>query len=68
VELVIPVEDRKLKEKLWEILQIMLNDERQAWEMRPDGAYAQRQPPSPEHVGTHETLMALTAKRYAEYR
>jgi polyphosphate kinase len=60
MEVVVPVETPALKTRLWDILQIMLKDERQAWEMRPDGSYAQRQSSSPERAaGTHDALMAL---------
>ena len=64
VEAVVPVEDRGLREKLWEILQVMTNDNRQAWDMESDGTYVQRRPPegTPER-GTHQTLMALTRQR-----
>ena len=30
------------RERLWEILKILLNDHRQAWEMRSDGSYGQQ--------------------------
>ncbi|MFH1477445.1 MAG: polyphosphate kinase 1 [Verrucomicrobiota bacterium] len=60
VEVVAPVENPAFKARLWETLQIMLKDERQAWEMQPDGSYVQRQPSSPEcAAGTHDALMAL---------
>jgi polyphosphate kinase len=69
VEAVTPIELRPHRERLWEILQIMLRDHRQAWDMKPDGSYVQRtapanaEPGSPEVLGTHQTLMNLTAKR-----
>lgn len=69
VEAVTPIELRPHRERCWEILQIMLRDHRQAWDMQPDGSYVQRTPPanaepgSPEVLGTHQTLMNLTAKR-----
>jgi len=67
VEVVAPIEIPEFKTRLWETLQIMLQDERQAWEMRSDGSYAQRQPSSPEHGdGTHDALMSLTKRRNAE--
>jgi polyphosphate kinase len=60
VEVVAPVETPESKKRLWEALQIMLKDERQAWEMRSDGSYVQRQPSSPERAaGTHDALIAL---------
>jgi polyphosphate kinase len=67
VEAITPIEARPLRERLWEILQIMLRDHRQAWDLRTDGSYVQRTPPpegsGPEVVGTHQTLMDLTRQR-----
>ena len=66
VEVVTPVEDASAKARLWEILQIMLADCRQAWEMKPDGTYVLRAPQpgatGPAAMGTHRTLMDLTRK------
>jgi polyphosphate kinase len=60
VEAITPIEDRALRERLWQILTIMRRDERQAWDMQPDGSYVQRQPSDPEiQIGTHETMMRL---------
>jgi polyphosphate kinase len=42
VEAVVPIEDASLKQELKAVLNILLEDNRQAWEMRPDGQYAQR--------------------------
>jgi polyphosphate kinase len=70
VEAITPVEVLPLRARLWEILQVMLHDHRQAWDMRPDGTYLQRCPPGgpgtggPEVMGTHQTLMDLTRQRY----
>ncbi|MGC8711201.1 MAG: polyphosphate kinase 1 [Leptodesmis sp.] len=44
VEAVTPVEDPKLVNELQEILQILLSDNRQAWDLQPDGRYIQRYP------------------------
>ena len=67
VEAITPVDARKLRERLWLMLQIMLEDSRQAWEMQPDGTYVQKTPRDgargPALVGTHETLMELTRRR-----
>ena len=60
VEAVVPIEDRVLREKLWAILQIMLQDKRQAWVMKSDGSYTQLQPDDDaKQVGTHQTLMEI---------
>jgi polyphosphate kinase len=63
VEVVVPIQLRALRERCWEILQIALNDHRQAWDLKPDGSYTQRQPRSPEDIGTHAQLMDLTRQR-----
>jgi polyphosphate kinase len=44
VEAVTPVEDPDLAKDLQEILSVMLSDNRQAWELQPDGSYVQRHP------------------------
>ncbi|MFN4241819.1 MAG: polyphosphate kinase [Tepidisphaerales bacterium] len=61
VEAVVPVEGKPQRQRLWQILQIMLSDKRQAWDMLPDGRYVQRTPQSPAeaHSGTHHVLMQL---------
>jgi polyphosphate kinase len=64
VEAIAPIEAPPLRQRLWEILQTMLADRRQAWDMHSDGTYTQRIPPAdapndrPETVGTQATLMA----------
>jgi polyphosphate kinase len=72
VEAITPIEPRPLRERLWEILDIMLRDRRQAWDLRPDGSYVQRVPlegaSGPEAVGTHQTLMELTRQRVGAFR
>jgi polyphosphate kinase len=44
VEAVTPVEDRAIAKELREILDLLLSDNRQAWELQPDGEYIQRHP------------------------
>jgi polyphosphate kinase len=67
VEAIAPIEHRSLKERLWEILEINLQDQRQAWDMQPDGTYIQRRAAAdatgPARDGTQATLMALTLSR-----
>ena len=67
VEAATPVEDRTARERLWEILDICLRDNRQAWLMQPDGAYVQSQPAEdavgPAAMGIHAWLMDLTRRR-----
>ncbi|MDB9315337.1 polyphosphate kinase 1 [Spirulina sp. CS-785/01] len=60
VEAVTPIEDPNLRKDLQEIMGVMLADNRQAWELQPDGTYIQRQPDSQEHAhGTHKMLMEM---------
>ncbi len=44
VEAVTPVEDPKIAQTLQDILEIMLADNRQAWELQSNGSYIQRHP------------------------
>ncbi|HBB32022.1 MAG TPA: polyphosphate kinase 1 [Cyanobacteria bacterium UBA8803] len=44
VEAVVPVEDPRIIKDVQEILAVMLGDNRQAWDLQPDGSYIQRQP------------------------
>jgi polyphosphate kinase len=70
VEAVTAVEAPPLRARLWKILDVMLRDHRQAWYVRPDGSYVQRQPvvdaTGPEAVDTPQTLMDRTRRRQAE--
>ena len=63
VEAIVPIEDPLLKEKTWEILQVMLEDRRQTWEGLPDGSYLQRKPADAnQEQGTHNRLMAIARR------
>jgi len=67
VEVITPVLASNLKARLWEILDICLHDQRQAWVLNSDGTYFQLQTDckteGPEAIGTHEKLMDLTRSR-----
>lgn len=64
VEAVVPVEDLALQAELKAILDTMLSDHRQAWELQPDGHFVQRRPGEGRgEQGTHEALMERTLKR-----
>jgi polyphosphate kinase len=54
VECVVPVLDRALKEKLWDVLQHHLKDQRQTWDMNSDGNYTQRKG---NELGVQQFLM-----------
>ena len=61
VELIVPLEEPSHKEQCWKLLQIMLKDQCQAWDMHADGSYSHRNPrKGQEHTGTQNTLMRLT--------
>ncbi|NJR14730.1 MAG: polyphosphate kinase 1 [Calothrix sp. CSU_2_0] len=44
VEAIVPILDADIAKDLQEVLGIMLADNRQAWELQPDGSYIQRRP------------------------
>jgi polyphosphate kinase len=61
VEVVTPVEEVTARQRLWQTLETLLRDARQAWDMQPDGTYVQRQPRDPAtELGTHALLTRLT--------
>lgn len=56
VEAVTPIDDPELRKDLQEILGIMLADNRQAWELQPDGTYVQRMPESEDRVQSSQQI------------
>lgn len=60
VEAIVPIMDRVLREKIWEILQLTLKDQRQTWQMTSEGEYVQRKSGDP---GIQQVLMQLTKQR-----
>ncbi len=68
VEVVVPVEDRKLRSELRTFLDTQLNDTRSAWDMQADGSYIQRRPAEGmEQRGSQEILIALAEKRLKRF-
>ncbi|MES2527293.1 MAG: polyphosphate kinase 1 [Bdellovibrionota bacterium] len=64
VELIIPIMDVRLREKLGEFLEIILKDNRLAWTLSPDGSYKQKVPAEgEEEKGTHQEMMKVTIAR-----
>ena len=60
VEVITPIEDPDISKDLQEILGIMLADNRQAWDMQPDGSYKQRRPQvGTEAESTQQILMDM---------
>ncbi len=57
VEAVAPVDDQQLHVRLRALLDTALADNRQAWELAPDGTYAQREPGDEPERATHAALL-----------
>jgi polyphosphate kinase len=57
VEVVTPVTDRRLHPQLLALLETCLADNRQAWDLAPDGTYAQRKPGTRPVISTQERLL-----------
>jgi len=60
VEAIAPIEDPQIKKRLWNCLEIMLNDKRQGWKLQADGNYLRD--PNETSIGTQEILMKLAKK------
>lgn len=61
VEVIAPVEDKSAREKIWEALQIMLNDKRLVWDLESEGTYKLRRPSDPaEEMGCQDLLAEKT--------
>lgn len=63
VECITPIYEPTHRATLREMLEVMLADQRQAWDMHADGTYTQRTPAdlnTGASVGTHRTLMEQT--------
>ena len=67
VEVVTPVEDPAHRATLRTVLDIQWNDQRSAWDMQPDGSYAQRRGPEGAK-GSHEQLIEMAEKRQRDAR
>jgi polyphosphate kinase len=67
IEVVTPIFAAGPKQRLWEILDVCLRDQREAWVLDADGKYDQLRPVTgsigPEAIGTHQTLMNLALAR-----
>lgn len=66
VEVVIPIEEKSLQQRLREILDVQITNKRSVWEMQSDGTYLQRRPKGSEDQRTvQEILIDLAEKRLA---
>jgi polyphosphate kinase len=66
VEAVTPVEDKVNKERLWEVLQIMINDTVQAWSMQSDGTYRKKESTDAKATGPHDALMGISKQKWKQ--
>lgn len=60
VEAIVPVLDRSLKEKCWEIIQLCMKEQRQAWHMASDGSYTRK---ASNELGLHQILMQIAKSK-----
>ena len=57
VEVVAPIDDRRLHPRVCSLLETCLADNRQAWDLHPNGTYVQRKPGADPVMSTHEILL-----------
>ncbi|NEQ95405.1 MAG: polyphosphate kinase 1 [Cyanothece sp. SIO2G6] len=57
VEAVTPMEDEAIAQQLYDMLILMLNDNRQAWELHNDGHYEQRRPAEGEAEHSSQVIL-----------
>ncbi len=63
VEVVTPINRKSLQNELRLILDTLLNDDVDAWEMQPDGTYIKRICKSPESIGCQHQLIEYAQTR-----
>ena len=61
IETATPVIDPALKHELREILDAHLRDQRQTWDLNPDGSHTQRQPPDAESERGVQALLMTSS-------
>lgn len=67
IELLVPVEDKKCKDKLHELLKITMSDNTKARELMSDGKY-KRVDKKGELINSQETFIELTNKKFNKSR
>jgi len=65
VEVLTPVEPKALQAELRTLLDVLLNDQRSAWDMLPDGSYVQRDG-AKDIDGAHQQMIKWVEGRFAE--
>ena len=58
VEAIVPVEDPSLHLRLRSLVDTLLNDNRQAWDLHADGTWVQRRPDGDDERATHTILLS----------
>ncbi|MEM7533355.1 MAG: polyphosphate kinase 1 [Chloroflexota bacterium] len=70
VEAVVPVEDKRLQQQILESMQVSLEDQRQAWDMLPDGRYQQAYPSADDDnvaaIGTQAAVLQQVARSLSQ--
>jgi polyphosphate kinase len=65
VEAAAPIRERRLRARLWEILETCLHDQRNAWQLHADGQYSRvLSIDGDDAIGTHQTLMQAARARH----
>jgi polyphosphate kinase len=64
VEVAVPLLDRAVRERCWEVLQVTLVD-RHSWKLTPSGSY-ERLSAAPDIMGAQQTLMKLFRERSSQ--
>ncbi len=57
IEVVAPVEDRRLKDEIQSVFDVLMADNQQAWELGPDGSWTRCTPDGERPRPTHDVLM-----------
>lgn len=68
VEAVTPIEHPRIAKELLEILHVMLSDNRQAWELQPDGRYVRRQVGAEEEERSAQVLLMAMASKLGKVK
>lgn len=67
VEVVTPIEDKNLKSKIYEVLDMMIQDQVSAWDLKPDGSYVNRGDSNQLLEGCQELILKQTQLRHQLY-
>ena len=63
IEVVAPVEDRRLREELTSTFDTLMQDNQRAWTLGPDGSWTRLTPNGDRPRATHDVLMRRAAMR-----